>query len=109
MTMREVGPKAVFQHAAGNLEATLLFLKRTHAELRTLRRVRVWIDRLQVFDVNGDYFEVRGVGYPDAEIVPLLRMVYAAFDPQRIHEPVAEPYKELLTGRRHPWAEDRVM
>ncbi|GIW95857.1 MAG: hypothetical protein KatS3mg110_3898 [Pirellulaceae bacterium] len=107
--MPETPPKAVFEHQPGDLEASLNFLKRTHAELRTLRRVRLWQNRLQVFDVNGDYFELRGVGYPDAEIVPLLRMVYAAFDPQTIHEPTSDPYKELLTGRRHPWAEDRVM
>ncbi len=107
--MGENAPKAVHEHQPGDLEGSLAFLKRTHAELRTLRRVRLWQDRLQVYDVNGDYFEVRGIGYPDSEIVPLLRMVYAAFDPQRIHEPTSEPYKELRTGRRHPWAEDRVM
>jgi hypothetical protein len=109
MSESGLGPKAIFDHRTDQPEASVAFLKRTHAELRTLRRVRVWKDRLQVFDVNGDYFELRGVGYPDEQIVPLLRIVYAAFDPQRIHEPTPEPYKELLTGRRHPWAEDRVM
>ena len=32
-----------------------------------------------------------------------------AFDPQKVHEPTALEYKEYDTGRRHPWAEDRVM
>ena len=71
--------------------------------------VRVWKDRYQLFDVNKDYFEIQGVGYPDADIVPLLRMVNAAFDPETVHEPVAVDYKEFLTGRRFPWAHDRVM
>jgi hypothetical protein len=87
----------------------LEFLKRTRWELRTLRFVRVFRDRLQVFDINGDYFEVRGVGYPDEAVVPLLRAVNTAYDPQTIHTATDLEYKELKTGRRHPWAEDRVM
>ena len=71
--------------------------------------VRVWNDHLQVIDVNKDYFEVRGIGYPDADIVPLLRAVNTAFDPETIHDPTDAEYKEFVTGRRHPWAEDRVM
>jgi hypothetical protein len=102
-------PKATLDFAAGDLNAALEFLKRTRWELRSLRKAHVWQDRLQIFDVNGDYFEVRGVGYADADIVPLLRAVNAAFDPNTIHDPTQLEYKELLTGRRHCWAEDRVM
>ena len=72
-------PKAT--HEFHDLPAALDFLKRTRWELRSLRRAHVWSDRLQVFDVNGDYFEVRGVGYAHDEIAPLLRAVNAAFDP----------------------------
>jgi hypothetical protein len=100
---------AIHDVTPGGLTAALEFLKRTRWELRTLRKVRVWKDRLQILDVNGDYFEVRGVGYPEADIVPLLRAVNAAFDPVTIHDATNLEYKELLTGRRHPWAEDRVM
>jgi hypothetical protein len=89
--------------------AAVDFLKRTRWELRSLRFVRVWKDKLQVFDVNGDYFEVRGIGYPDPDIIPLLRLINTAYNPQTIHEPLDDDYKELKTGRRHPWAEDRVM
>jgi hypothetical protein len=102
-------PLATHDYAPGGLGAALEFLKRTRAELRSLRRVRVWKDRLQIIDVNKDYFEVRGVGYADADIVPLLRQVNTAFDPQKLHEPTGLDYKEYDTGRRHPWAEDRVM
>jgi hypothetical protein len=94
---------------AGDLDAALEFLKRTRAELRTLRKVRVWVDRLQIIDVNKDYFEVRGIGYPDAAILALLRAVNTAFNPETIHESTEADYKEFDTGRRHPWAEDRVM
>ena len=77
--------------------------------LRQIRMVRVGRNYVHVIDVNKDYFEVRGVGYPDADVVPLLRAVNAAFDPVTIHDPTDLDYKEVLTGRRHPWAEDRVM
>ncbi len=102
-------PLATHDFTSGDPKAALEFLKRSRWELRTLRKVRVWKDRLQIFDVNGDYFEVRGIGYPVADIVPLLRAVNTAFDPLTIHDPISLEYKELLTGRRHPWAEDRVM
>jgi hypothetical protein len=100
---------AVHEHAADNLTASQEFVKRTRWELRELRMVRVWKDRYQVIDVNKDFFELRGVGYPDADIVPLLRLVNAAFDPATIHDPTEAEYKEFLTGRRFPWAHDRVM
>ena len=56
-------PLATHDLTPGGLDAALEFLKRTRWELRQLRRVHVWKDRLQIFDINGDYFEVRGVGY----------------------------------------------
>jgi hypothetical protein len=102
-------PLATHEFTAGGLPAAFEFLKRTRWELRTLRKVHVWKDRLQIFDVNNDFFEVRGVGFSDADIVPLLRAVNTAFDPATIHDPTNLEYKELLTGRRHCWAEDRVM
>jgi len=102
-------PLATHDYAPGGLEAALEFLKRTRAEMRALHRVRVFKDRLQVFDVNKDIFEVRGIGYADADIVPLLRYVNTAFNPETIHSPVDVEYKEFGAGRRYTWAADRVM
>jgi hypothetical protein len=102
-------PLATHDYAPGGLEAAREFLKRTRWELRELWRVRVWADRLQVFDVNKDFFEVRGIGYADADITDLLRLVNTAFDPVTLAEPVAAEYKEFGTGRRFPWAHDRVL
>ena len=103
------GPLASHDFVPGGLDAALEFLKRTRAELRSLRKVRIWRDKLHVIDINKDYFEVRGIGYLDADIVPLLRAVNAAFNPDSIHEPTAGEFKEFDTGRRYPWAYDRVM
>ena len=102
-------PLATFEFTPGSVEQALEFLKRTRNELRMLRRVRVYRDRLQIFDVNNDFFEIRGVGFADADIVPLLRNLNTAFNPETIHNEVGQEFKEFATGRRHCWAEDRVM
>ena len=102
-------PLATFRYEAGNLEDVLEFLKGTRDKLRTLRKVHVWPDRLQIFDVNGDCFEVSGVGYVDGDIKPILDAVHTSYKPESIHNEFAGEYKEFKTGKRHPWAEDRVM
>ena len=104
-----IAPLASHEYAPGGLSAALEFLKRTRSELRTLRKVRVCTDKLHIIDVNKDYFEIRGIGYPDEDIVPLLRHLNTAFNPQTIHEPTTAEYKEFDTGRRYVWAQDRVM
>ena len=75
------------RHEPGGLGQTLEFLKRTRAELRQLRRVLAWKDRLQVHDVNRDVFEVSGLGYADPEIIPVLNSLNAAYDPSTVHQP----------------------
>jgi hypothetical protein len=102
-------PLATHDYSAGGQSVALEFLKRTRWELRQLRRVRIWKDRLEILDVNKDAFAIVGIGYGDADIIPLLRMINTAFNPETIHEPTDAEYKEFDTGRRHPWAEDRVM
>jgi hypothetical protein len=104
-----VSPLSTHSHSANELNLSLEFLKRARWELRELRKVWVWKDRLQVIDVNGDFLEIRGVGYPDADIIPMLWAVNAAFDPQTVHEPIPADYKEFFTGRRDAWAANRVM
>ncbi|MEK6239150.1 MAG: hypothetical protein N2C14_30910 [Planctomycetales bacterium] len=102
-------PTAEHAHHSGGVAETLEFLKRMRSELRTLRKVRAWTDRLQIFDVNGDYFEVSGLGYPDEDVVVVLQTVNAVFKPESIHNPLDRPYKEFKAGKRYPWARDRVM
>ncbi|MFQ5732115.1 MAG: hypothetical protein ACE5KM_09175, partial [Planctomycetaceae bacterium] len=79
--MSEPEPLASHAYQAGELDAALEFLKRTRSELRMLRFARVWTDRFRVYDINGDCFEVRGVGYPDGDIVPILNAVNTNFKP----------------------------
>jgi hypothetical protein len=107
--MPETAPLATHEFRPGELDAALEFLKRTRSELRMLRMARVWRDRFRVYDVNGDSFEITGVGYPDADIVPVLNAVNTNFKPEHIHDAFDGEYKEFKTGRRYPWARDRVM
>src|SRR3569623_232713 len=100
---------ASFGFKSGGLEEALEFLKRLRSELRMVRKVRVYRDRVQIVDVNGDWFEIEGLGYPDAEIVPVLSAVNAAFKRESIHRPTDDEFKEFSAGRRYAWAADRVM
>jgi hypothetical protein len=102
-------PLARHEFADGGLEAAIAFFRRTREELRTLRMARVSTEWVQLFDINGDYFELRGLGYLDAEVVPVLKSFDTPFNPETIHVPIEAPYKEFKTGRRYPWAADRVM
>ena len=102
-------PLATHDYTPGGVNAALEFLKRTRNELRMLRKVRVWKDKLHIYDINGDCFEVRGIGYVAADIVPLLQNVNTNYNPATIHQPTEEEFKEFKTGRRYPWAQDRVM
>jgi len=102
-------PLATHEFSDGGLDAAVAFFRRTRSELRTLRVVRVSTEWVRLFDVNGDYFELRGLGYLDADVVPVLRSFDTPFDPERIHLPIDSEYKEFKTGRRYPWAADRVM
>jgi len=107
MTERE--PIASLDFQAQGLDQALEFLKGTRSQLRQLRLCRVWRDRFAVFDINGDRFEIRGIGYQDADIMAVMNAVNAAYNPQSIHQPTDDEFKEFKTGRRYPWAVDRVM
>src|SRR4051812_40841294 len=100
----EPSPLAVHDYQPGGLDAALEFLKRTRAELRQLRMVRVGKDVFRVYDVNQDVFEIRGLGYRDPDLIPLLKDINAVYNPSTIHDPIDGPYKEFKTGRCHPWA-----
>lgn len=107
--MTEPTPLATHDFTSADVDAALVFLKRIRAELRTIRRVRLWTDRFRVYDVNGDCFEIQGIGYPQAEIVTILDAVNTVYKRDTIHEPTNDELKEFKTGRRYPWAADRVM
>ena len=104
-------PDAMASHefSSGTLEDALVFLKRIRSELSTPRKVHVWPDRLGVFDVNGDWFEITGVGYESPEICELLDAVNAVYRKDSIGNPFGREYKEFATGKRYAWGVDRVM
>ena len=95
-------------HQPDRLTDTIDFLKQARWELREWRRVELTPTSFSLFDVNGDFLRIDGIGYDDAEVVTLLRAVNAAYDPETLQTPSSMP-KEYFTGRRHPWANDRAM
>lgn len=105
----EQPPVATFEFPPAGLDAVLEFLKRTRSELRMLRKVRVWPEKLEIFDINGDRFEVTGLGYRTPEITAVLDKLNTNFKRETIHDESTGPYKEFKTGRRYAWAQDRVM
>lgn len=107
--MTEQQPLATHDYASGSSQEALEFLKRTRSELRMLRFVRVWPGRFRLYDINGDCFEIDGLGFEHADIVHVLDHVNTAYKRELIHEPTKREYKEFKTGRRRPWAQDRVM
>ena len=102
-------PLATMQFTPGAVKDALEFLKRTRSELRMLRKVRVWKDRFQIVDINGDCFEITGIGYLDEEITIILDTVNTAYKQDLIHKKTEDEFKEFKTGRRYCWAQDRVM
>jgi len=102
-------PLATHEFSHGGLKAALIFFQRTRDELRALHKVRVSKDWVRLFDVNGDYFELLGLGYPQAEITVVLKSFDTPFKPECIHQPTKLLFKEFATGRRYCWAADRVM
>ena len=92
-----------------SIDEVLSFLKGSRGVLRELRMVRLWTDRVEVIDVNLDAYEIRGLGYVDAEITQVLSAVNAVYNPATIHASTDQEFKEFQAGRRRPWAEDRVM
>lgn len=98
-----------FVYRPGVMDEVRTFLKQMRERLRTGRLVRVWEDRLEAYDVNGDSFVIEGLGYTMPEVVEVLDALNAAYKKAAIHEPTTRPYKEFKTGRRYPWAADRVM
>jgi hypothetical protein len=69
----------------------------------------VWRDHLRIIDVNHDYFEVQGIGYPDADVVALLQNLNTTYNPETVHNDTEAEYKEFATGKCDPWAYHRVM
>lgn len=109
MSMSAAAPLARISYEPERVDQLLAFLKSIRGQLREFRRVRVWPDRFQVFDVNGDFCEIAGLGYPQDQVVTALNAVNAVYKPETIHDATEAPYKEFQTGRRYPWAADRCM
>ena len=107
--MNQQQPLASYDYAASIMQHPWNRRLNFSSVLRMLRFVRVWPDCFRLYDINGDCFEIRGLGFEHEDIVPVLDHVNTAYKRELIHAPTRREYKEFETGRRRPWAQDRVM
>jgi hypothetical protein len=98
-------------HYEGNNPAEALVFFRTHrAELRTLRRVIVNGNTTTVVDINGKEMALEGLRLGHPELVDLLNLVGASYDPATVHNESKgkDPTKIWEVVKADPWGQDRV-
>ena len=95
----------------GNDPACALQFFRSHrVELRTLRRIFVNGDTTTVVDINGKQMALKGLKLGDSELVDLLNLAGASYDPITVHDPSKgkDPTKTWEVVKADPWGHDRV-
>lgn len=72
-------------------------------------RVSVSADEVIIFDLNGDGFNIKGLGYGCEHLIPLLQTVGAAFDPRQLRKvKSSDPdLREYEIHRAWAWGEER--
>ena len=96
----------------GGFDATgaLVFFRENRATLKTLRRVLVKDGVTTVVDINGRQMVLGGLGLGDAELVALLDLAGASYNPATVHDPSAgtDKTKVFEVIKSDPWGHDRV-
>lgn len=95
----------------GNDPAGALKFFRAHrSELRTLRRIFANGDTTTVVDINGKQMALVGLKLGHSELVDLLVLAGASYDPTTVHnESIGrDPTKTWEVVKADPWGQDRV-
>lgn len=101
---------AVIHHKGNDPAEALAFFKANRAELRALRRIIVDGDTTTVVDINGKEMALDGLTLGHQELVELLDLTGASYDPATIHEPSKGKYPAKMWEivKADPWGQDRV-
>lgn len=88
----------------------LAFFREHRTKLKTLRRVLVDGNTTTVVDINGRQMTLVGVGLGDSELVALLELVGASYNPATVHNPSGgtDKTKVFEVIKSDPWGHDRV-
>ena len=102
---------STLQYDGGDPAEALAFFKANRTELKTLRRVRVDFEGSTVYDINGAQMFLQGLTFGQSELVDLLKLAGASYNPATLHDPPAgtENAKTFSIVRSDPWGHDRVL
>ncbi|MDA0711568.1 MAG: hypothetical protein O3B73_15315 [bacterium] len=98
------------EHRGSVPSEALAFFREHRQALRSLRRVLVEEDNTSVVDINGACIKLFGLGRLDRELVELLKMVGASYDPATVHRmPGGNQVTKIFDViKSDPWGHDRV-
>lgn len=90
-------------------DAVRLILKAQRRASNIPSRITVTADEVVIYDINGDAFHVRGLGYGDEVLISLLHNAGAAFDPRQLRKvKKSDPdTREYEVHRAWAWGEER--
>ena len=75
----------------------------------TANRARIGGGRTVIIDINKDEFTIDGLSFGDANLVPLLQALGAAFNPQELKTLAADaPPREFDLSRVWAWGAERT-
>jgi len=88
----------------------LVFFRENRVKMKVLRRVLVQDGTTTVVDINGRQMTLVGLGLGDAELVALLKLAGASYNPATVHSPSTgtDTTKVFEIIKSDPWGHDRV-
>ena len=99
----------VYRYTPAEPDAVRQILKAQRRGFNTANRVRIERDRTVIIDINKDEFTIQGLGFGDANLLPLLGALGAACDPQEIHRlDGSSPPREFSLSRAWAWGAERT-
>jgi hypothetical protein len=88
----------------------LAFFRANRTSMKILRRVLVAEDTTTVVDINGLQMTLVGLGRANSELVDLLKLTGASYNPATVHHPSrgTDKTKVFEIIKSDPWGQDRV-
>src|SRR4051812_19972065 len=98
------GAVKVYRYRADEPDAVRQILRAQRRSYNTANRVRVEAGRTIIIDINKDEFTIEGLGFGDANLVPLLGALGASCDPKEVERMNrASPSREFSLSRVWAW------
>jgi hypothetical protein len=99
----------VYRYRADEPDVIRNVLRAQRKGFNTANRARIEPGRTIILDINKDEFVIEGLTFGDANLVPLLQALGAAFDPQALKSlGPASPPREFDLSRVWAWGAERT-